>query len=519
VPDNLLNGQNRMMPVDRKPVVVSLTPLPLSADSRTLKQVTSVHRFGFKSIVIEGRESGLTPGTVPFEVISIHARDNSGASSTKVSHNGTSESGALSSADASETVDICSLSRLRQVSFARFAVRYIPGCGKTVDVFESALDRAIASRRGAVRTAKQVSTKEIIGALPRAVGLFMSAVAIRVAASPLAFTQHLRIYLNQYFFRVLSVAPRADLYYLHAFYQFPAVCILCIRYRAKMIYDAHDFYSQLEDDASFSSYWKNWVMPFERAVERACVWFASDVVTVNEGIAALMRKRFGCEPVILRNVHDLRLDCQPARTIREAIGLPPDAFLVVSIGNWKKGMAMEQMFDALAQLPKRVHLAFLGSGYPSLDDATTSRGIQGRVHLVRPVLPQEVVPFVASADASVVLYYGKSINYQNALPNRFFQSIAARLPLVYPDLNEIRCLADRYGMGIMANPQQPIEIESALRTLIEDNERRDVIRRNLQLASRELCWESEEQVLRDLLNRHLRKAEVQLPTIEDRLVS
>src|SRR4051794_22319589 len=101
-----------MMPADRKPVVVSLTPLPLSADSRTLKQVASVHRFGFKSIVIEGKESGFTPGTLPFEVISVQARDNSGASSAKVSQSGTGESGAPSSAH--EKGEIRSLSGLRQ---------------------------------------------------------------------------------------------------------------------------------------------------------------------------------------------------------------------------------------------------------------------------------------------------------------------------------------------------------------------------------------------------------------------
>jgi glycosyltransferase involved in cell wall biosynthesis len=331
-----------------------------------------------------------------------------------------------------------------------------------------------------------------------------------------AFAQHLAKYFNQYLFQILFVAPRADIYYLHAFYQFPAVYVLCLWHRAKMIYDAHDFYSHMDDDVS--SYWRNWVMPFERAVERACVWFADDVVTVNEGIAALMRERFGCEPVILRNVHDFRLDRPPSRTIREAIGLPPGAFLVVSIGNWKMGMAMQEMFDALAQLPEHVHLAFLGAGYPSLDAAVESRGIDGRVHVVRPVLPQEVVPFIASADASVVLYFGGSPDYENALPNRFFQSIAAEVPLVYPNLNEIRRLADRYGMGIMANPQNPDEIKSALQVLIEDDDRRTAIRRNLRQANLELCWEHEERVLKVLLNRHLGRAGAPVSAVKDKAV-
>ena len=475
-----------MISPGRKPVVVSLTPLPLSADSRTLKQVTSVHRFGFESIVVEGKESGFADGALPFEVISIHPRDNAAAASASKPKGDAQKDGTSKSNTGGTTASEIQAPRqpAEALSFqpsqqVKFVARCIPG-GKR-------LLRPVFSR------------------------------LLKTTAHPRAFAGHLVLYLKQYFLRVLSVTPRADLYYLHAFYQFPAVFLLCLRYRAKMIYDAHDFYSQLEDDASFSSYWKNWVLPFERIVERLCVWFASEVVTVNEGIAALMRERFGCEPVILRNVHDLRLDRAPATTIRERIGLPPDAFLVVSIGNWKKGMAMGQMFDALAALPKHVHLAFLGGGYPSLDEATTSRGIEARVHLVKPVLPQEVVPFISSADASVVLYFGKSVNYQNALPNRFFQSIAAKLPLVYPNLNEIRRLADQYGVGIMADPQKPAEIETAIRVLAEDPHRRDEIRKNLQVASRELSWEREEKVLRRLLDRHLGRAESPLPNVQNQV--
>jgi hypothetical protein len=117
-----------------------------------------------------------------------------------------------------------------------------------------------------------------------------------------------------------------------------------------------------------------------------------------------------------------------------------------------------------------------------------------------------------------VLYFGGSPDYENALPNRFFQSIAAEVPLVYPNLNEIRRLADRYGMGIMANPQNPDEIKLALQVLIEDDERRTAIRRNLRHANLELCWEHEERVLKVLLNRHLGRAGVPVSAVKDKAV-
>ncbi|WP_342740129.1 glycosyltransferase [Bradyrhizobium sp. B117] len=500
---------------DRRPVVVSLTPLPLSADSRTLKQVVSVHRLGFRSIVLEGQKSQLARADVPIELIS--SLETPKASPVEVRQIEVRQS-AHETASSAPCPDCApnphrgaALLKLRDSRLGSF-LRPLPGMRAIARVLVPGLDRlnsAIVSARksGAIVAFTKIAFRgvidAIIGTLKRVAGLAANQLPAWAFYHPTLFVRHLGTYLNRYVFSVLAVTPRADIYYLHAFYQFPAVWILCLRYRAKMIYDAHDFYSQLEDDGSLSSFWKNWVLPFERFVERLCVRFADDVVTVNDGIADLMRKRFGRDPIILRNAHDPRLDRAPAGTIREAIGLPADAFLVVSIGNWKPGMAMAQMFDALSKLPRKVHLAFLGAGYPPLDEAINSRGIDGRVHVVPPVLPQEVVPFIKSADASVVLYYGKSINYQNALPNRFFQSIAAKLPLVYPDLTEMRRLADRYQVGLLADPQHPDQIEAALRVLIDNPEQRIALRKNLDLASGELCWEREERVLRALLHQHL----------------
>src|SRR5690348_10526796 len=67
----------------RTPVIVSLTPLPLSADSRTLKQAMSVHTFGFRGIAVEGRRNSYAPGTIPFEVISLGAGERAKAPPAK----------------------------------------------------------------------------------------------------------------------------------------------------------------------------------------------------------------------------------------------------------------------------------------------------------------------------------------------------------------------------------------------------------------------------------------------------
>ena len=294
--------------------------------------------------------------------------------------------------------------------------------------------------------------------------------------------------------------PPASLYYLHAFYQFPAVYCLSRRHGVPYIYDAHDFYSRLEEPDQISWISRHLVLPFERWLERKCVKHAAAVVTVADGIADLLGETFGCESVVIRNCHDSRLDQEHSSVVRETIGIQPEDFLVVVIGRAKKGRAILELMQAVADLPDKVHVAFLGSGYEEkFADDVQRLGLAGRVHFVPPVKPFEVVPFVRGADAAAILYYARSVNYAYSLPNGFFQSIAAELPVLYPDLIEIKKVAECFDIGIGIDPRDSRSLRSGIETLYNDTGRYEELRRNLGKAHITLDWENEEKKLHELL--------------------
>ncbi len=277
----------------------------------------------------------------------------------------------------------------------------------------------------------------------------------------------------------LRCTPKASLYYLHSFYQFPAVYLLCLRHRAKFIYDAHDFYSQMDDHAALSSYWRHWVLPFERTIERACMRKAAAVVTVNEGIAKLIEQRFGRTAMVLRNAHDPRLEKPVEMTIRNVASIGENDFLIVCVGQFKRGMAVEEAVKAMALLPRHYHLAFVGPGYPSYSKLLERENVADRVHFLPPVEPAEVVPFIKSADAGIVLYYPLSPSHHNCLPNGFFQPIAAGLPVIYPELPEIRRIAEQYELGVPIDPQDPASIAAGISRL-EDQVLMSQLRLNVE---------------------------------------
>ncbi|MBN1886755.1 MAG: hypothetical protein JW850_02150 [Thermoflexales bacterium] len=295
-------------------------------------------------------------------------------------------------------------------------------------------------------------------------------------------------YLNTYFFPTLWHTPKASLYYLHAPYQFPAVYLLCKRYQARFVYDAHDFYI----DSS-----RLWLY---RYIEKLCVKNAAEVVTVSDGIARLLEHAFERRPIVVRNCHDGRLDQVPPQHMRQILNLPPEAFLLVAVCSPKYGRAVQEAIDAMVVLPQLVHLVFVGKGYTLYLDSVCGTVLEGRVHFLPPIKPYEVVPFIRGAEAAIVLHYAVTSNHLNALPNGFFQYIAAELPLLYPEeLPEIKQLAEFYGLGVPIDPHSPQSIAQAVLELADDAERLSMYKRNVQRAKRDINWEREEVVLRDLL--------------------
>jgi len=307
--------------------------------------------------------------------------------------------------------------------------------------------------------------------------------------------------------RTLLHTPKASLYYLHAFNQFPAVYLLSRIHHAPYIYDAHDFYPRIYEAEDLDVSRRFLAVPLQRWLEARCVKHAAAVVTVGEGIAELQQQAFGRRGVVVRNCDDPRLNMKPAHGLRDALGLSEEEFLLVVIGHAKKGQALPEMLEALAHLPSNVHVALLGMGYEQYQTHIQDLKLRDRVHIVPPVKPFEVVPFIESADASLILYYPRSINYLNCLPNGFFQAIASGLPLLYPELPELRNIAEQYHLGLPIDPLSPESIRAAVTELIRNTDRLAEYKKNARLAGQMLSWEREERILSDLLHHTLNSAQ------------
>jgi glycosyltransferase involved in cell wall biosynthesis len=307
-------------------------------------------------------------------------------------------------------------------------------------------------------------------------------------------------YLFVYCLRPLHLMRRASIYHLHSYEYFPLVRLWCALFGGRLVYDAHDFYLGIQNDEELLPVQRRWIRPFLLWLEMRCVARADVFLTVNSGTADLIEKQFGRRPLVLRNCHDSRLDHPPARSLREAVGLGTEDLLVVATGNWKQGHATREAIEALRLLPENVHLAFVGAGYEQYRALAERKGLARRVHLAGSVAANEVVPFIASADAALLLYHQHNANYANALPNGFFQSLAAGLPLIYSDLPGMTEMAAPYDLAPAVDSQSPESIANALRQVLLDPVERRSRREAARCFSASISFEKEAIILREILD-------------------
>ncbi len=153
-------------------------------------------------------------------------------------------------------------------------------------------------------------------------------------------------------------------------------------------------------------------------------------------------------------------------------------------------------------------LVFLGDG-PMVDPIKTMVADQKLEHRIsfHPAVPPEVLDrYTQDATIGVFALEGQRLSYRLTLPNKVFEFIQAGLPLVVTDMPEMERIVRDHGVGEVVPDGRADVLAQTLDDLLADPARLERYRQASRAAARELCWENEQQVLRDLYRRLLPNA-------------
>lgn len=266
-----------------------------------------------------------------------------------------------------------------------------------------------------------------------------------------------------------------------------------------LIYDSHEYFT--EAAGLTGRPFPKWVWC---QIERRIFPKLKHVITVNESIARIYRKQYGVPVQVVRNI-PLALDPLQGVT-RERLGLPAGGKLLILQGAFMdKDRGVVDAVRTMEYLPEDVRLLLIGAGeeWEAARRLTSERQLENRVILLPKQPYEQLRTYTSVADAGLTLDKGVHFNYYYSLPNKLFDYIHARVPVVASPLPEVQAIVEQYGVGEVIEDWSPQNIAKAVRTVLENEATHYADA--LDHAAKSLTWENEAKTIRRVLDAALSK--------------
>lgn len=260
----------------------------------------------------------------------------------------------------------------------------------------------------------------------------------------------------------------------------------------ELMFDSHEYFTgvpELKDRPFVRQIWKK--------LEQWAIPKIKYCYTVSEPIANLYYKEYQSHFELIRNVGYFKYDTDFTNTPRSA-----NTPIILYQGALNKGRGLEMLIEAMRYLDHAV-LWIIGSGdvEKELQRLVEYFRLANKVKFLGRVAYNELWQYTTQASLGISAEEDMGINYRFALPNKLFDYIQARVPVLVSDLPEMAKLVRNYQIGEIIAYREPELVAEQMRRMLSDEIMQLEWKRNLELAARDLCWQREEEKLLELFRK------------------
>jgi glycosyltransferase involved in cell wall biosynthesis len=278
----------------------------------------------------------------------------------------------------------------------------------------------------------------------------------------------------------------------------PAVFLVsCIR-RLPVVYDCHEYFTEVPELIGRKRVKKIWEI-----LEGLILPHIQYSTTVSASIAEAYNQKYGISMQVIRNLPFRMENIRHAGSLRKN-----DENIIIYQGSLNLGRGLENAIKAM-QYIENARLIIAGSGDIETDlrKLAASLDLDNKVHFIGRIPAPELLDYTVQADLGISLEEKLGLNYYYALPNKLFDYIQARVPVLVSDLPEMAAIVRRYQIGRVTSAHDPYELSLVMTGMLADHEQRITWKSNLEPAARDLSWENEEHQLLDLFLKINRRSE------------
>ena len=290
------------------------------------------------------------------------------------------------------------------------------------------------------------------------------------------------------FFYLLKLAP--DVLVANDLDTLPANFLVSRIRRKPLIYDSHEYFTEVPELIG---------RPVVRAIwtwlERMFVPKVQAAYTVCESIAEVYRDLYKVDFKVVRNLPV----CSQTEKQKPQEKVKERPKIILYQGAMNLGRGIEAVIRAMSFVDDaEFWLAGDGDITLQLQEMVYDLELDKKVKFLGRLPLHQLHEVTRQADLGISLEEDLGLNYRFALPNKLFDYIQAGVPVLVSNLPEMRRVVDHYQIGAIAETHQRKELAELLKSALFDQEKINFWKQNLSRAATELCWENEEEVLRDI---------------------
>ena len=253
---------------------------------------------------------------------------------------------------------------------------------------------------------------------------------------------------------------------------------------AKLIYDAHEYFTEVPEVTRRPAIQKVW-----QSVERIFVPKFDLIYTVSEGLAELFQKIYNKQVAVIMNVPVL------TTSFDTEIGELAKKRFILYQGALNEGRGLEYLITAMQQVDCNLKFAGEGDLSAQLRQQVGDMQLGQKITFLGYVQPVQLKQVTAQATIGINLVENSGLSYYYSLSNKFFDYIHAGIPQVCIAFPEYKKLNDKYNVALLTEDCSPVKISAALNRLLDDENLYAQLQKKCEVCSRNLNWQQEEKKL------------------------
>ncbi len=256
-----------------------------------------------------------------------------------------------------------------------------------------------------------------------------------------------------------------------------------LRKKCKWVYDAHEYFSEMEEVVS-----RPWIRRLWKWIERLCVPKVDMAYTVSAGYAELFEKQYPTSFHIIRNIARLR-DLDPSSR-------KPSRILYQ--GSVNHGRGLQELIEAMYLVEGKLVVCGEGDLFESLKSLVQTRKLEQKVQFTGYLRPEELLEYTQSASIGITLFSKAGLSNEFSLGNRFFDYLQAGIPQLAMNYPEYRNFNKEYEVAVLIDDLSPKTIASSLNQLLKNETLYTRLSDEAMKARQKFNWQEEERNLLSL---------------------